>query len=362
MKVIIIGGGIIGLSIGRSFLKKGYSVTIIDKDEIGRGASWTSGGMLAPQSEGLDKGVFLDLCIESRDMYRGFIEEIEDETGVETGYWESGIVCPAFSEDEADLLKRRLEIYRSEGLTGKWLDRKELEEIYSPLGSSILGGVLYDRDGQVDSRAILKALVTSVKNLNAEIINNCRVLEVEERDGIFSGIKTEKGYIEGDLCVVCAGAWSGQIVDIPVYPIKGEMLAVSTEGRPLDKIFYSSKAYIIPRKDRSRIVVGATEENVGFKEGNTVRGIKKLLEGLVSSLPDMEYRDLIEIWYGYRPSTPDLLPVLGKTKIEDLYIATGHHRNGILLAPVTAKIISDLIVERKESVYTQTFSYKRFER
>ncbi|WP_457622114.1 glycine oxidase ThiO [Persephonella sp.] len=359
MKGIIIGGGIIGLSIARSLLKEGYSLTIIDKDRIGRGASWAAGGMLAPQSEGLDKGAFLDLCIKSRDMYRVFIEEIEEETGVKTGYWESGIICPAFSDDEADMLKKKLDVYISEGLTGKWLNRKELEEIYSPLGSNVLGGVLYDKDGQVDSRAVLKALVASVKDLKAEVVENCKVISIEQKNGSFTGVKTEKGDIYGDFCVVCAGAWSGQLLSIPVYPIKGEMLAINQDVKRLNKIFYSRKAYIIPRKDKTRIVIGATEENVGFKDGNTVKGVKKLLDGLIETFPNMKNREIVEIWYGYRPATPDLLPVLGKTYVENLYIATGHYRNGILLAPITTKLLTDLIINGKENQYTEIFSYKR---
>jgi glycine oxidase ThiO len=295
-------------------------------------------------------------------MYKDFIQELEFETGIDTGYWESGIICPAFSEEESYLLKKRLDEYLSIGLTGEWLDRKDLEKIHPHLNINIKGGVLYDKDGQVDSRALMKALVKSVKNYNADIIEDCKVLGVEEKNGRFFRLKTEKGYIYGDFCIISAGAWSGNIIDIPVFPVKGEMIAIDNPDISLSKIFYSSYAYIIPRKNKTRVVVGATEEKVGFKEGNTVKGVKKLLNGLVQTFPDMENRNIIEIWFGFRPATPDFLPVLDESWIKNLYISTGHYRNGILLAPISAKLISELIEKKAGNIYTQKFSHKRFRR
>lgn len=358
-KGLIIGGGIIGLSIGRELHKRGYEITVIDKDKVGYGASWVAGGMLAPQSEGLDVGDFLNFCLESRDMYKEFIDELEEETGVKVNFWKSGIFCPAFSEEEANKLMETLNKYKTLGLNGEWIKREELENKYLSLGKDILGGVLYGDDGQVDNRLLMKALRKYAFD-NFEIVEETRVVRLEENNGKFVRLETNNGYIEGDFCVITAGAWSGLILDLPVFPIKGEMIGVDIDYGEVDRIFFSSKAYIIPRFDYSRLVIGATEERVGFKDGNTVKGVMKLFNGLIETFPHMIDKNIQEIWFGYRPGTTDLYPILGEYYIENVYIATGHYRNGILLAPITAKLITNLIDKNEGNRYLDIFSYKRF--
>ncbi len=362
MRVVIIGGGIIGLSISREFHKSGYEVVIVEKDKIGKGASWVAGGMLAPQSEGLSPGVFLDFCLESRNMYEDFVKEIQIDTQMDVGYWKSGIFCPAFSEKEKEYLIKNLHMYKASGLSGEWIDRKDLEDRYPSLGKEIIGGVLYPEDAQVDNRLLMEALTFYCKENNIKTYENSKVENILVENGKFKAVKAGEKYIDGDVCILCAGAWSGEIADIPVFPIKGEMAAVDVEKEDIDRVFFSSRAYLIPRKDYSRLVIGATEEKVGFKDGNTVKGTLKLLNGLIDTFPHMIDRDVQELWFGYRPATPDLEPIIGESNIKNLYYATGHHRNGILLAPITAKIIVDLIHRNKRSKYLDSFSYERFNR
>ena len=358
-KGVIIGGGIIGLSIARELHKRGYEITVVDKNKIGFGASWVAGGMLAPQSEGLKPGLFMDFCLESRNMYKDFVDEIKEDTDINPNYWKCGIFCPAFSEREAEELTERLTTYKSINLSGKWIDRKDLEKNYPSLGKDIIGGVLFDEDGQVDNRLLMKALREyAVKNF--KVLEETEVIEIEEKNGKFFGLYTNNGYINGDFCVLSAGAWSGKILDIPVFPIKGEMAGVDIEIGEIDRVFFSSRAYIIPRFDYSRLVIGATEERVGFRDGNTVKGVLWLFKGLLDTFPHMKDRNIQEIWAGYRPGTTDLDPILGEYFIENVYIATGHYRNGILLAPITAKLIADLIDKKETNKYLEAFSYKRF--
>jgi glycine oxidase ThiO len=360
MKGIIIGGGIIGLSLARELYKKGIEITIIEKERIGRGASWVAGGMLAPQSEGLEIGDMLDLCLESRNMYKDYIIGIEKDTGLQTGYWDSGIFCPAFSEEEKEKLLNKLENYKKIGLTGDWLDRKEVEDKYPSLGEEIIGGVLYPDDGQVDNRLLMIALENYVRNSDIEILEYHPVKKIIEKNGKFEYVETEDRVIEGDFCILSAGAWSGLIYDIPVFPIKGEMAAVDVEKKDIDKVFFSSRAYLIPRKDYTRLVIGATEEKTGFKKGNTVKGVMQLFKGLVDTFPHFKEKNIQELWFGYRPATPDLEPILGESDIKNLYFATGHHRNGILLAPITSKLLVDLIVDNRKGKYLDIFNEKRF--
>ena len=360
-KGIIIGGGIIGLSIARGLEKRGYQVVVLDKDRIGYGASWVAGGMLAPQAEGLKIGKFLEFCLESRNMYKEFTDSLTEDTGIKVNYWKSGIFCPAFNESEAEQLISKMNEYKKQGLSGYWIDREDIEKNYLSLGKEIIGGVLYPDDGQVDNRLLMEALKEyAYSKDNIEVMNETKVEKIIETNGEFKGVKTNNGIIEGDFCVLTAGAWSGEILDIPVFPIKGEMLGVDIEIGEIDRVFFSSRAYIIPRFDYSRLVVGATEERVGFQDGNTVRGIKSLLKGLTDTFPHFKNKNIQEIWFGYRPGTTDLDPILGEYEIKNLYIATGHYRNGILLAPITEKLIVELIDENKEDEYIKIFSWKRF--
>lgn len=360
MEVIIIGGGLIGLSIAFELIEREVNITVVEKDKIGKGASWVAGGMLAPQSEGLD-GEFLNFCLESRNLYEDFVKRIEEETGKDTGYWKCGILKLAFSEEEAEKIRQDVGRFKKLGLPAQWLDRKELEKEYKNLGDKVIGGALYKEDSQVDNRKLCSALADYIKQ-NAKVLENTKVLKIDEKNGKFNKIITDKGELkaEADLCILSAGAWSGKILDIPVFPLKGEMLALDIEEDEIDRVLYSSRAYLIPRSDFHRLVVGATEENVGFKDGNTAYGTLKLLKGSIDTLKNLAYKNIQELWFGYRPATPDELPILGDSGIENLILATGHHRNGILLAPITAKIISEYIADNKKSKYLELFSLERF--
>lgn len=360
MKGIIIGGGVIGLSIARYLYKLGYDITILERQSLGKGASWAAGGMLAPQAEGLT-GDFLKLCIESRDMYKDFVAELEKETGDNLSFWECGIFCPAFNEEDKILLQKKTDYYNRLGLESIWFDTKDLKDINIPLSNSVIGGVLFSKDKQIDNRKLVKALIKYVKSNNLDIKEWTEVKFINSQNGVFQSVVTEKGIFEADFCILAAGAWSGEIEPVNVYPKKGQMFSFQTRKKEeINKIIYSKKAYIIPRKESNLVVVGATEENVFFKEGNTIAGLFILLKGLLETLPYTKDYNIVETWYGFRPATPDGFPILGKSDIKNLYYATGHYRNGILLAPITAKLIGDLIHKEEESAYLKIFNHSRF--
>lgn len=359
MKGIIIGGGIIGLSLGRAFRKLGYDITIIEKASLGRGASWAAGGMLAPQAEGL-RDLMLDFCVESRDMYKTFIEGVMADTGDEVGFWECGIISPAFSTEDAEILKKRVFHYNKLGLKAEWYERDELEKAGYNLGKQIVGAAYYPDDKQVDNRLLTNALIKYVKTSGVEILERTRAISINTDRGRFVSVKTDRGDVGGDFCIVTAGAWSGEICNLKVFPIKGQMVAFRQITGDIDRIFYSKKAYIIPRKNSDMVLVGATEENVSFKPENTVGGIFVLLKGLLETFPHLKDRSFIDKWYGFRPATPDGMPILGKTETENLYVATGHHRNGILLTPITVKLMVDFIHSGIKHKYLEAFHALRF--
>ncbi len=360
MRVIIVGGGIIGLSIARFLIKSDVEVILIDKGRVGRKASWVAGGMLAPQAEGIRDKDFLQFCLASRNMYKEFCKEIEKDTGLDTGYWQCGILKLAFSEEELKTLKEDLIFFKNLGLSGEFISREELKKQYPDLGDDVLGGVLYPEDAQVDNSNLVIELEEFVKN-NSRVLEFTSVEKINEKDGKFRSVSTEHGEIEGDVCVITTGAWSGEF-GLPVYPVKGEMLALEIEKSNIDRVLYSSRAYLIPRKDYHRLVVGATQENVGFKDGNTAKGTLQLLNGAISTLKDLIEKNILELWFGYRPTTDDELPILGEGRMKNLIYATGHHRNGILLAPITAKVITKYILDGVQDKYLKLYSVDRFKR
>ncbi|MEJ5172433.1 MAG: glycine oxidase ThiO [Hydrogenothermaceae bacterium] len=360
MKGIIVGGGIIGLSLARAFHKLGYEIVLIEKGFLGRGASWAAGGMLAPQAEGLS-GVMLELCLQSREMYKSFVKEIELDTGDDVGFWECGIVYPAFSPEDQEILKKRIYYYNKLGLKANWYTREDFENAGYILGNQIIGGAFFPDDKQVDNRLLVNALIKYVKSSGITVMERTTAIRVNTDKKKFKSVITDKGEISGDFCIIAAGAWSSEIYDTKVFPIKGQMLSFKQQRGELDKIFYSKKAYIIPRKNSNIIVVGATEENVSFKPENTVGGIFVLLKGLLETFPRFKDKEFLDKWYGFRPATPDGMPIIGKTDIENLYMATGHYRNGILLTPITTKILVDLIHRDEKSHFLDVFNFFRFQ-
>lgn len=361
MKGIIIGGGIIGLTIARYFSKAGYDIILIEKGTLGRAASWAAGGMLAPQAEGLT-GAMLDFCVESRDMYKTFVDELQADTGDDVGFWECGIISPAFSVEESEILKNRAYFYNKNGLKARWLEREQIEIMGYNIGKQIIGGVYYPDDKQVDSRLLINALIKYIKSSNVKVLERTNAIAINTDKRRFVSVKTDKGDIYGDFCIVAAGAWSGEVCDLKVFPVKGQMVSFRQNKGDLDKIFYSKKAYIIPRKHGNIVLVGATEENVSFKPENTVGGIFVLLKGLLETFPKFKDREFFDKWYGFRPATSDGMPIIGRMDFENLYVATGHYRNGILLAPITAKLLFDLIHRDTESHFLDIFSFSRFDR
>lgn len=360
MKGIIVGGGIIGLSLARAFYKLGYDMVIIEKNFLGRGASWAAGGMLAPQAEGLT-GIMLDFCLESRQMYKEFVEGVKVDTGDDVGFWECGILYPVFSEEEANLIRNRIISHNKMGLRAQWFTREELEAAGYTLGKQIVGAGYYPDDKQVDNRLLTSALVKYVKSSGVRVLEKTKAVVINTDKGKFVSVRTDKEDIYADFCIISAGAWTAEIYNAKVFPIKGQMLSFKQRNKDIDRIFYSKKAYIIPRKNSDVVLVGATEENVSFKPDNTVGGMFILLKGLLETFPHLKDREFIDKWFGFRPATPDGFPIIGKTDVENLYIATGHYRNGILLTPITVKLMIDLIHRQQTSKYLDIFDFHRFD-
>ncbi|BAZ45210.1 glycine oxidase ThiO [Chondrocystis sp. NIES-4102] len=355
-EILIIGGGVMGLAIAVELKQRDQSlkVTVISQDFM-QAASHAAAGMLAPMAEKISSSPMLDLCLRSRWLYPQWTQKLEELTGVETGYLPCGILAP---------VTRPIESIPVNTHDAVWLDKLAIS-LYQPgLGSNIVGGWWYAEDGQVDNRCLMRSLLQAAQTLQVEIKEGVKVRAIQQRQGRVDGVLTDFGNLTADSYVLAAGSWANQLLPLPVRPVKGQMLALKMPQKlhqpyPLQRVLYGDNIYLVPRQD-GRLVIGATVEEVGFSPFNTPQGIQNLLAKAIELYPEVANWQIEELWWGFRPGTPDELPILGQSACENLFLATGHYRNGILLAPITATLISDLILNQQFDPLLTAFSYQRF--
>ncbi len=342
--VLVIGGGIVGLAIATELRHQGATVTVLSRD-FNAAAGHAAAGMLAPSAEGLT-GPLLTLSQRSLAHYPDWSRKLEELTGQETGYWPCGILTPLLSQPSASS-----ELLRSAAI-----------HHYQPhLSTAVTGGYWYPAEGQADSRALLKALRMAAQELGVEIQEGVSAQSFLQHNRHVTGILTSHGQQQAGHYVLAAGAWSSELLPVPVKPRKGQLAALLTptdSPYALKRVLYGEHIYIVPRRD-GRIILGATNEDVGFAPHNTAAGVAQLLNEATRLYPPLADFPLQDCWWGYRPATPDESPILGPGQCDNLTLATGHHRNGILLTPITAKLIVDSIQGTHDSLL-DAFSWERF--
>ena len=352
--VLIIGGGVIGLAIATELKLRGATVTVLSRN-FHAAASHAAAGMLAPQAEAIPASPMLDLCLRSRALYPEWTRKLEQLSGEPTGYWPCGILAPVYTQVE-----QRHSFENDEWV--EWLDWDAIN-LYQPgLGSEVVGGWWYPEDAQVDNRALVRALWSAAQSLGVDIRDGITVEAIQQQRRQVVGVQTSGDLFEAEHYVLAGGAWSNELLPVPVRPKKGQMLSVrmpdNHEELPLQRVLFAPDIYIVPRRDR-RIVIGATSEEVGFTPHNTPAGIQTLLERAIRLYPQLQHYPIQEFWWGFRPATPDELPILGSSPCKNLTLAIGHYRNGILLAPITATLIADLLSQKSDPLL-EHFRYSRF--
>ncbi|MDP6139202.1 MAG: glycine oxidase ThiO [Candidatus Woesearchaeota archaeon] len=367
-KAIIIGAGIIGLSISYYLKKNNFDIIVLEKSKAGEEASYASAGMLAAQSEFDFYEKFMDFCIKSRDMYADFCKDIENASGINVELQKCGMIRPALNEGHELHFKQNYKWQKKHGFEIEFLNGRELRKIESKLSENIVSGLYTKNDGQVNNRKLMEALIISNKKNNVKIIENCEVKDYLIKNNKINGVKTNNGTLNADIVVNAAGSWSSLISQelIPnfkVKPIRGQIVSLQANKEILKKVIFASVlgkgGYIVPRKDNT-IILGSTVEDIGFEKRNTEEGINSILKNCFNIIPKLKDLKIIEKWSGFRPLAEDQLPIIGKTNIENLILATAHHRNGILLAPITAKAITELIVNGNILPEIKDFNIDRF--
>ena len=365
--VLIIGGGVIGLSIARELHKRGAKkVSVIDRGPIGREASWAAAGMLAPNIETDSDLDFHKFGIESLELYPKFAAELLEETGIDIELDRSGTLCLAFSE-ESIALQKTYARQQGRNVAVEILSSEELHRLEPSISSDVHTALFYPNDWQVENRKLVEALREYAQQSGINIVENIEVSELLIEDRRVRGARTFAGEFRADTTVIATGAWTSHIkigdisMPVSVKPIRGQMLSFSLNERLLRHVVYSHRGYLVPRND-GRILVGATVEDVGFDKTVSDEGIDELTHAAVEILPRLADTRIGETWAGLRPFADDGLPVLGDIPgWENVIVATAHYRNGILLAPKTGEIVADRIIDGIESDFLKLFGVGRFE-
>lgn len=344
--VIIIGGGIVGLSLAIELRKHNSNVLIVERGEPGREASHAAGGMLVDCASETPPAL-RSLASASARMYPGFVHELQDESesGVHIDFRDDGAI--SFEPSE-----------HSQGC-GQPLDADGVAQLEPAVASDTTRAV-YLKERSVDPRGLIESAIQAAKHRGVDIISGNPVQRVVTDSGRVSGVSTGKTAYSAPVVVNCAGAWSGQIspLNMPTRPRKGQMFSV-VGGPKLRHVLRTRDVYIIPRSN-GRIVIGATVEDVGFDKQTDPATIQRLRRAAIQLVPALAGAQIHEDWAGLRPGTPDDLPILGSTEINGYFAATGHFRDGILLAPVTARVIAQLITGQKPDHDLSAFSPTRF--
>jgi glycine oxidase len=349
---IFVGGGAIGLSCAWRAARRGARVAVLDRSEPPAGATRVAAGMLAPVGElAFGEPELLEMTLASAMLYPQFVAELEAASGKSTGYARQGALHIALDRDEAAELRRVHDLQRSRGLEAEWLPPRRCRELEPGLTPSFNGGVHVPGEAAVDPRALTRALLAALAAAGGEVATG-----IEVSAGLFEGerlvgVRSSAGEeLRAPTVILATGAWAGATEWLPeparppVRPVKGQILELrSRDGAaPCERIVASERVYLVPRPD-GRLIVGATSEEQGFDTAVTAGGVHELLREAYRLLPDVAEMELVDSMAGLRPGTPDNLPLIGPGAIEGLVLATGHYRNGILLAPLTADAVAALL-------------------
>lgn len=366
-EVVVIGGGVIGLAIARALALRGVrDVCLIERAGLGAEASFAAAGMLLPQVEADAQDDFFTLACRSRDLYTSFATDLRDETGIDVELDTTGTLCLALNEHDRQEIETRHDWQTRAGLPVELLSAREARNLEPYISELTVGALLFPKDIQVENRRLLSALANSVSNLGVTTVTETNVESLVIQGNRLTGVRTSRGLIGCSTAVIAAGTWSSfiqhtsQCSTPSIEPVRGQMVCLEAKPQLTRHVIHTPRGYIVPRRD-GRLLAGSTSEKVGFAKCVTAGGIGSILQNVkeisaaISSLP------IVDTWSGLRPRSPDGLPVLGRCgEIDRLFYATGHYRNGILLAPISGELISEAIVKGVSSPLLAPFSPERF--
>jgi glycine oxidase len=347
--IVVVGAGIVGCAIGYELARRGASVQIVDERTAGGGATQASAGVLAPFIEAREGGPLLDLTARSLDLFDKFVARVSSVGALEVPYARSGTLDVATSDQGAARLRETSLALAARAVASELLDARTVREQEPHLTSEAISGLVIPSHGFVGAEALTNALVRAARQHGAQLVEHRRVRRIAQ-SGPDLVVDTDRGPLQGSGVVLAAGTWSGRIeiagvAPVPVRPIRGQLLQLGWTGRTLRRIVWGERCYMVPWSDGT-VLVGATVEDAGFEERTTLAGARDLIEAACELTPHAWTASLAAAKVGLRPACPDGLPVIGASSvIPNLMYATGHYRNGVLLAPLTAHLVADVIIE-----------------
>ena len=362
--VAVVGAGVIGQAIAYELVIRGASVTILDARGAGLGSTQAAAGMLAPYIEGVGHAL-LPLAAKSLGMYDDFVERLMHDTGMDVGYVRTGSLQVAVEDERVAELTHVAAALSAAGVKCQLLDAGETRDAEPHLTPDLKGGLLILEHGFVGAIDLSAALAAAALKRGTRVIAPARVRRISPRESRIDVELDGGDRISAQQVVVAAGCWTGQIdidglLPLPVRPVRGQILQLAWPGEPLKRIAWGPDCYIVPSAPHT-VLVGATVEEAGFNERTTVAGIRDLLDAASDLVPEIWQAGFTAARVGLRPATPDHMPVIGRSiKNPGVVFATGHFRNGILLAPFTAKAVADLVLENTEDPLLAAASPRRF--
>ncbi len=360
---LIIGGGIMGCTIALRLVQAGLKVTILERSIPGAEASSAAAGMLAPQMEADGEGPFFELCMKSRALYPDFARELEEISGMRVDYLRSGLLQVAFDEEALQAARQTVAWQQRLGLRAEILDGDDARALEPELSRHALGAAWFQDDHQIDNRLVVRAVSMAAARVGARFRTG-NVRGVVEEHGRVIGVDLDGTVERADHVILAAGTWSGLVHGAPldprtIRPARGQMVTLRTRIPPFKTLLKGPGGYLVPRAD-GRVICGTTMEFAGFEKQVTARGLMRLLEMAIRLCPVLEGAEVGEHWAGLRPYTEDRLPIIGPGPVPGLFLATGHFRNGILLAPVTAALVTAELTGSAPPVDLAPFRLDRF--
>jgi glycine oxidase len=365
--VIVIGGGLIGGSIAWELARRGARPLILEREAQTQEASWAAGGMLQPAPDSAEVIPLVPLARASLAMYPQFVADVEEDSGRKVNLRRHGAIEVMFSADAERELSTLIALHHGLGLSAEPLSIEDALALELALNPNLRAAMLMPDEAALDNRALAAAMMEAARNRGAEFRGGAEVVALEIRGGRVETVVTRDGNrFSAAQVVLAAGCYSSQLEEAaryaPTRPVRGQMVALQSSAPKLTRVLRSSRGYISPRNDEQPqwLICGSTVEHAGYAKRVTPGGLSRVLDAAQELIPALADAEVIETWCGLRPDTPDHLPILGPTDIEGLLIATGHFRSGILLAPITAKLMSEWILDRSVSFDWEIFSPMRF--
>jgi glycine oxidase len=363
--IIVIGAGIVGCSVAYELARRGASVEIVDERPAGMGATQASAGVLAPYIEAREDSPLLDLTVRSLSLYDVFLERVTADSGIAVPYRRTGTLDVAVDEQELRELRTTADVLARRNVPALLLDAATTRAEEPLVADDVAGALLIEDHGYVAAEELTRALVAAARAHGAQLLDQSHVRRILRRDGNLV-VEADRGALTADAVVLAAGSWSSTIaIDgvsarVPVRPVRGQLLYLGWHGTALRRVTWSSGCYMVPWDDGT-VLVGATSEEAGFDERLTVSGVHDLLRAASDVVPHAWGATFRGARVGLRPATQDGLPAIGwSPSMPNLMYATGHYRNGILLAPLTAQAVADMMIDGRVDSTLNVVSPGRF--